>query len=128
MWLMREIYRTEWIAAVAVAALYAWMVVNRTAVPFLLWFLPPFVISLAAFRCLTCAVAIRMIASYLRRIEESTFVGNDNLPGWERYVSLRPQAPLRNFANVFAGVMWIVVMAVAAAISWVLSQWAPGTP
>ncbi len=125
MWLMREIYRTEWIAAVAVGAIYTWLVLHRDNVPTLLWFLPPFVILLAALRCFTLATGIRTIAGYLRRIEEATFIGSDKLPGWERYLSLRPQRAFTVAANVFTGIMWIVVMGASVALSWILSQWGP---
>ena len=128
MWLMREIYRTEWIAAVAVGAVYTWLVLHQATVPTLLWSIPPFVILLAALRCLTLAIAIRMIAAYLRRIEEITFVGSDTLPGWERYLLFRPQRSLRVFANVFTGVMWVVVMGASIATSWFLSRWVPPGP
>jgi hypothetical protein len=121
---IRETYRTEFSAALAVGVVYTWLLLHKgdATAPRVAWFVPPFVLLLSAIRCLTLIVQIRIIASYLRRIEERIFHGDEQLPGWERYMLGGHHRWFINSANLFAVAVWILAILGSAAGSWLLSR------
>ena len=121
---IRETYRTELSAALAVGVVYTWLLLHRGEVgaPRVTWFVPPFILLISAIRCLTLTVQIRIIASYLRRIEESVFGGDEQLPGWERYMWGGHQRLFINTANIFAVGVWILAILGSMTASWFLSH------
>jgi hypothetical protein len=121
---IRETYRTELSAALAVGVAYTWLLLHKSdaAAPRIAWFVPSFVLFVSAIRCLTLTVQIRIIASYLRRIEENTFGSDQHLPGWERYMLSGQKRWFINIANIFAVGVWILAILGSAAASWLLTR------
>src|SRR5689334_815416 len=85
---VREIYRTELVAAVAAGSVYTWLLLHRQdagATSPVVWFIPPCLLVACALRCVDLIVRIKGIAKYLRTVEEVAFADDAKLPGWERY-------------------------------------------
>ena len=119
----REVYRTEISGAIAVGAVYTWLLLHKQGItPRAIWFIPPLVIFVCAIRCLALAISIKVIAGYLRRIEEAAFGQDDILPGWERYISERGRRRLLLSFYVFAAVAWGLMFAGSIIASWLLSR------
>jgi len=121
---IRETYRTEFSAALAVGVVYTWLLLHKgdVSAPRIAWFVPPFVLLVSGIRCLTLTIQIRIISSYLRRIEENAFGGDKDLPGWERYMLCGQQRWFVNTANIFAVGVWLLAILGSTVGSWLLSR------
>jgi hypothetical protein len=120
---IRETYRTEFSAALAVGIIYTWLLLHKHDITLrVTWFVPPFILLVSGIRCLTLTLQLRIIASYLRRIEKATFSDNADLPGWECYMSARHNRWFRNGATFVAGSVWLFVIVGAVIASYVLSR------
>ena len=120
---IRETYRTEFATAIAVGAVYTWLLSNKqTVVAPVIWFIPPLVILLAALRCLFLTIQLRVIAEYLRRIEEATFGEDTRLPGWERYLSGGIQRSFVASSTYTAGAVWVLVFMASIVASWYFAR------
>lgn len=83
---MREMYRTEFWGAAAIAAVYSFLF-NKAHRGDLMWFIPPFFLFVAGVRAYVIFKRIQLIAKYLELIEEDTFTVDPKLIGWQRYLS-----------------------------------------
>jgi hypothetical protein len=80
-----DMHRTEFWAAAAIGAIYAWLFGGNVPKGSGLWWIGPLLIFLAGLRYLLLFDRVRTIAVYLRQIEKETFGNDATLPGWERY-------------------------------------------
>src|SRR5258708_25859941 len=72
---IRETYRTEWITAVAVGAIYTWLELHKmdNSIPWFIWFVPCGIIALSGARCFFFMEELRRIGKYLKKIECDVF-------------------------------------------------------
>ena len=120
---IRETYRTEFSAAIAVGTTYTWLLLHRQdSVPRIVWLVPPFVILVAACRWIMLTIQIRVVAGYLRRIEEVAFGEDEKLPGWERYISAGRQHSFIVTGGIIGGIVWVFVFLASSFASWILSR------
>lgn len=123
----REQYQTEMAAAIGVGLFYAWLMSHKSNVPSrVIWFIGPLIVLICASRCLYLLVHSRFIAGYLRRIEETAFGNNTNLPGWERYLSqYNSQRGYRSYLATSITVtlaVWAVGFGVSIVVSYLSSR------
>jgi hypothetical protein len=120
---IRETFRTEFSAALAVGVIYTWLLLHKASIPLrITWFIPPFILLVSGIRCLTLTVQLRLIAGYLRRIEKVAFRDDGELPGWESYMSARRYRWFRGGATLVAASVWLIVIIGATVASYVLSR------
>ena len=120
---VREIYRTELVAAIAAGSVYAWLLLHRQdagATSPAAWFIAPGLLVACALRCVDLIVRIKGIAKYLRTIEEVAFRDDSKLPGWERYKVKRSWHDITSV--VLAALLWLVVIGGSISGSWLLSR------
>lgn len=67
----REPYRTEFFGAIAVASVFAWLLLHGkdAKIPRVAWFLPPFLVVLGFLRCLHFSIRMNIIGRFLARLE-----------------------------------------------------------
>ena len=124
---IREMYHMERAATIGVGALYAWLLLHRPDVPSrAIWFIGPLIILVCGNRCLFLLAHTRFIAGYLRRIEETAFGGDTNLPGWELYLSRHnSQRGYRSYLMVSVTatiVVWAFAFCASMVTSYLLSR------
>lgn len=108
---LREVYRSEWLSALAVGAVYTWLIAHRDdPMPHILWYVPSLVVFVGGARCASLCIQIGIVASYLKLIEEEAFGRNVKLPGWERYVSKGKPRMHVIFSNGLAVFVWLIVL------------------
>jgi hypothetical protein len=114
---VREIRRTELLAAVATGVMYAWLFSNVDKIePHYVWYGPTLIILIAALRTLQLMLDIRRTAGYLLRIEEHTFGSKvQKLPGWENYIKPKGRIFFRPLDNA-AAIIWAGSIAVTLLI------------
>jgi hypothetical protein len=83
---MREMYRTEFWGAAAIAAVFSFLFSSKQPAGNLMWFIPPLVILVCGVRTRVLFGRIRLISTYLQKIEKEVFAFDPKLPGWERYL------------------------------------------
>jgi hypothetical protein len=85
MFSMGQLYSAEMYGAIAVLAVYAWLLINSSRISIrAVWFIPPFLIIVCAIHCLVLSLRISMMGSYLKEIED--VMGTDSrIVGWEHY-------------------------------------------
>ena len=115
---IREINQTQNAAAIAVAIFYTWLLLHKTEVetPWL-WFIGPCVVAFCAFKSLDLTVRIRIVAGYLRKIEEEAFGSGARLPGWERHIAQRSLRWYDIGMVVLTAVVWIAAAVLSIAVS-----------
>src|SRR5438552_586158 len=120
---LREIYRTELSCAIAVGAVYTWIMLHKQDIGVrIVWFIPPCILVACAVRCLALTLQIKAASGYLRRVEEAAFGDGTKIPGWERYVHQGRQKLLVRIFDIVAGVVWVVAIIASVVSSWVLSR------
>lgn len=124
---MRQISHTEMSGSIAVASLYAWLLLpTHVHVSRIIWFVAPGVVLFCGLRCLVHTVQINFIGAYLGRIEDSIIGKDAKLPGWESY--LKASAHRLNHRMTLlvpaigAGVAWTLALASSILLSWYLSK------
>lgn len=118
---VREIYRTEVLAAVAGVSVYTWLMShNKTYVPYLAWFIPPFVLLVSIARCADRTFRITTIGRYLKSTEKVVFKHDASLLGWEHYKASRPW--IGRSSVIIATVVWTIVFMASVMVSCRLSH------
>jgi hypothetical protein len=119
---MCEIYRTERACLAGVFAVYTWLLLHQK--PFegqVVWFVAPTVIFLCSLRSIHHIVHMRKIAKYLRKIENSVFKQDAELPGWEndkaRSSTRWDRIDLTTFAITWGALFFVSILA-----SWYFSR------
>ncbi len=119
---MREINQTELSGAIAVGAVYTWLLVHKQNITSpAVWFIGPCVVLLCSIRCWVLTAQMWRIAKYLRRIEEVAFQ-NPTIPGWERYIVEQSKRRLYHVPTIVSVCVWILGIVFTIAASWVLSK------
>jgi hypothetical protein len=114
---MGQIYSTETYGAIAVAGVYAWLLLNAARISIrAVWFIPPLLIFVCAIHCLVLALRLSMIGGYLRSIEEVVLGMNGPIGGWEHYKLSHRWVETSDF--VLASVAWTLATTAAIGISW----------
>jgi hypothetical protein len=123
---MNQLYSTETYTAVAVAAVYAWLLVNKHRISVrAVWFIPSFLIFVSSIHCLFLSLRLSMMGGYLRRIEEVAFKQDTTLPGWERYLNTQRWVNTSDFG--LASIAWVLAFGGSMLISrWASKAIAPG--
>ncbi len=117
MFSMGQIYSTETYGGIAVAGVYAWLLVNASRISVrAVWFIPPFLIVVCAVHCLILSLRLSMIGGYLKDIEEVAFGLNAKVPGWEHYKLSHGWVETSDF--ILASVTWVFASLAAIAVSW----------
>jgi|SRR5579883_3246684 len=116
---MKGLTQAQTWAVVAGGAVYGWLMTHREMLvgPWRFgWFIPPFIGVACSIISLETDYRIAHIAAYLRRIEESEFGQDSNLPGWERYK--RHHRSSDKFGNLLGVALWTIAIIGSFALSW----------
>lgn len=117
MFTMGQLYSTETYGALAVAVVYAWLLLNTSRISVrAVWFIPPCLIFVCAIHSLMLALRLSVIGEYLRGIEDVVFGLDAKLPGWEHYKRSHHWVDKTDF--VLAGLAWAIGLGTSIAISW----------
>lgn len=117
---IREIYRTETLAAIAVVSVYTWLLTHRQEVAVhIAWFIPPCVIVVCMLRCLDLTLRINAIGQYLKQMEEVVFKDKAPVFGWEHYKGARRW--IDRSSSIIATGVWVLVLIVSIITSCKLS-------
>jgi hypothetical protein len=119
---IREMYRTDFWGAAAIAALYSFLF-NKVHSGNLMWFIPPFFLLIAGVRVLVIFKRMELIAKYLELIEEVTF-NDPKVIGWQRYLNKEghQKPPVR-----IAICIWVVVLVAAVGGSYYFYRYGAGS-
>lgn len=116
MFTIGQLYSTEMYGAIAVAAVYAWLLVNSTRISLrAVWFIPPFLIILCAIHCLMLTLRLSMIGGYLKTIED-VLATDSKIVGWEHYKLSHGWVDTSDC--ILATVGWVSGLIASVAISW----------
>ena len=116
MFTIGQLYSTEMYGAIAVAAVYAWLLVNSSRISLrAVWFIPPFLIILCAIHCLMLTLRLSMIGGYLKTIED-VLATDSKIVGWEHYKLSYGWVDTSDW--VLATVGWASGLVASVAISW----------
>ena len=116
---VQETVALEKFAGAAVAAVFSWLVAQKTATTLpggWIWFLPVLLPLFGGLRCLALYKHIGLIATYLAELEKE--LGTDRSPdrGWEQFLNRR-RRPVR---GAIAWIIWVVLLVATEAFA--LSQ------
>lgn len=116
MFSMGQLYSTETYGAIAVAGVYAWLLVNHSRISLrAVWFIPPVLIFVCSIHCLVLSLRLSMIGGYLKGIEE--VLGADTkIVGWEHYKLTHGWVETSDF--ILASLAWVSGLAGSIIISW----------
>jgi len=118
---IKQMFLTESWAAIAVGAVYTWLLVHKDTspqVPSLVWAIPPFVLILGAVRCVHLVMEMHRIGRYLRNIEQAAFGDDLKTPGWERFKQSENRHWFDKIQEIIAGLMWVAGIIAAVLFSW----------
>ena len=116
MFTLGQLYSTEMYGTIAIAGVYAWLLVNSSRISIrAVWFIPPFLIIVCAIHCLVLYLRLSMIGGYLRQIEE-VFAADSKIIGWEHYKLSHGWVDTSDF--VLATLAWVSALVASVAISW----------
>jgi adenylosuccinate lyase len=108
--------------ALSVAAIYTWLLLNKTKIPSTaLWYVAPAVLLFCAMQYLDMNQRISNLAVYLVRIEENAFGNDPLLPGWERYKVSKKLRRYDKLHATLASTAWLIVIIASIYLSWHLS-------
>ena len=119
----RTLDTVQYTAAIGAAAVYTWLIVNKSQVTLqIIWFIPFGLLLFCAVKSWDLYRRIMEIAVYLARLEEDAFGDDSQIPGWERYKKRNNISLYDRLLYISSAFAWLVALVGSFIFSLYLSK------